>query len=380
MDLFENVNIDIDTSGTGRIMVEEKKFWRLRTGLRFDEFHLGEGYVEPAYENCFGLGIVALLHLQYGLRREKYTLDVIGNHLSSRNIANNIQLQLYSSKEKIQEIVEIDTVLSDTTSSIETTSLRLHTLRKTGLNFYIGTQLGRFTMLSLGMRLERFRILQRDTDILGDIFGLSFKNTLPYFSLKLTMDSMDKYPFPTSGLRQYFSIGGANSAFGGKYSFIKCTGSIGRYFSFFKNHTIFPQFSFSWANDVLPEVERAYIGGAIPEERYQELSVYNYIPFFGLPPRAMIGDMFGISHIEYRCEIKKNLFLYLLFDWGTTWDKDTENYGRLIEDAPLGIGIGLAYNSIIGPIRFSYGQLLKNSERYLSEGSEFFYFSAGHDF
>lgn len=379
-DLFENVNIDIDSSGTGRIMVEEKKYWRLRTGLRFDEFHLGEGYIEPAYENCFGMGVVALLHLQYGLRREKYTLEIINNHLFSRNFAYNLQMRLYSSKEKIQEIVEIDTFSSDSVSSIETTSLRLHTLRKSGLNFSLGTQLGRFTMLNAGMRLERFRLQLRDTDIFGDILGLSFRNTLPYFSLKLTMDSMDKYPFPTSGLRQYFSFGGANKAFGGRYSFIKCTGSIGQYFTFLDHHTVFPQFSFSWANAELPEVERAYIGGAIPEERYQELSVYNYIPFFGLPPRAMIGDMFGICHFEYRCEIKNNIFLHCLFDWGTTWDKKNGNYQKLIEDAPLGIGFGISYFSILGPVRFSYGQLLKNSERYLSEKSAFFYFSAGYDF
>ena len=367
----------MDSSGICRIMVEEKKYWRVRMGLRFDEFHLGEGYIEPAFENCFGLGIITLMHLHYGLRREKYTLELHSNHLFSRNFANIIQTQLYSSKEKIQEVV---TSIADSTTMISTTSLMEHTLRKTGISFYFGAQLGRFTMINGGLRLERFRVQQKDPDMLGDLLGTSFKNTLPYFSIKLTMDSMDKYPFAQNGVRQFLSIGGANKAFGGKYTFIKCSGSIGRYFTFLRYHTLFPSFSFSWASDVLPQVERPYLGGALSEERYQEMSVYNYIPFSGLPPRAVTGDLFGICHLEYRCEMKRNIFAHLLFDWGTAWDANYTNYQELINDAPLGIGIGLSYITLLGPFRFSYGQLLKNSERYLSDRKEFFYFSGGYDF
>lgn len=376
--LFENVNLDIDSAGTCRIMVEEKKYWRVRMGLRFDEFHLGEGYLEPAFENCFGLGIIALLHLHYGLRREKYTVEVHSNQFFSRNFTNNIQMQIYSSKEKIQEVV---TTIGDSTTMISTTSLMEHTLRKTGFSLYLGAQLGRFTLLSGGMRFERFKVQQKEPDMLRDLLGTGFKKFLPYFSIRLTMDSMDKYPYATSGIRQFLSIGGANRALGGgRYSFLKCSGSVGRYFTLFRYHTFFPSFSFSWANDKLPQVERPYLGGAITQERYQEMSVYNYTPFYGLPPRAVTGDLFGICHFEYRCELKRNLFAHLLFDWGTAWDHGIDDYRNLINDAPLGIGVGLSYMTPLGPLRLSYGQLLKNSEHYLLKRSEFFYFSGGYDF
>jgi len=376
-DLFENVNMDLDSSSRCRIMVNEKKYWRVRGGLRFDEFHLGEGYVEPAYENLLGRGITALMHLQYGLRREKYTFEINGNLLVSRLFANNVQFQLYSSKERI---LEVDTTIVDSVSMISTTSLHEHTLRKTGMNFFGGIQLGPYTLLSGGLRLERFNIQQKDSDMLHDLLGTTFKKTLPYFSINLTMDAMDTYHFPCNGTQQFISIGGANRAFGGRYTFIKCSGSIGQYFTIADIHTFFPRFNFGWSNNTLPEVERPYLGGAITEDRYQKLSIYNYIPFSGLPPRAVTGDCFGLCHFEYRCKIKKNIYMHLLFDWGTAWDYDNHGYKELITNAPAGIGIGLSIMTIAGPIRFSYGQLAKNSERYLSDKTEFFYFSAGYDF
>jgi outer membrane translocation and assembly module TamA len=90
--------------------------------------------------------------------------------------------------------------------------------------------------------------------------------------------------------------------------------------------------------------------------------------------------MFGTCRLEYRCEVKQNLFTHLLFDWGTAWEATNLNYHKLINDAPIGIGIGLSYLTVLGPVRISYGQLLKNSRVYLNKQSEFFYFSAGYDF
>ncbi len=99
--LFDNVNIDMDTSRTVRIMVDEKNYWRIRMGLRYDEFYLGEGFIEPAYENLFGRDICVSLHLQYGLRRERYALEFNENHPLSQNFANFAKLQFYSSSEQI---------------------------------------------------------------------------------------------------------------------------------------------------------------------------------------------------------------------------------------------------------------------------------------
>lgn len=375
--LFENVNIDLDATATTRIMVEEKPFWRLRMGLRYDTFHLGEGFLEPAYENLFGKGILALLHLQYGLRRERNTFELQGNYLFSPNIANNFIFQIYTSKEKT---LESNPPVLDSVSSIESVSLQENTLRKTGMKFYIGTQLGHYTLISAGVRLERFKVQQSESDFLGDALGINYRKTLPFFSIHLIMDSMDKHPFPTNGTKMFFSFGGANRTFGGHYSFFKTTGSIGRYFSIFTNHMLYPELSFSWASSKLPEVERVYLGGALSEERYQDVSIYNYVPFSSLPPRTTIGDMFGICHLEYRLTLKKNLYLQLLLDWGTVWNIEDRDYQQIMAGAPVGFGTRIAYDAPFGPIRLAYGHVLKKSDQFSTNSTGIFYFSIGHDF
>ena len=52
----------------------------------------------------------------------------------------------------------------------------------------------------------------------------------------------------------------------------------------------------------------------------------------------------------------------------------------LIDNAPVGLGIGLAVETIAGPIRLSYGRLVRNFTQREVEATNHFYFSFGHDF
>jgi predicted acylesterase/phospholipase RssA len=372
--LFENVNIDMDTLNDVRIMVEENNFWRLRMGLRYDEFHLGEGYLEPAYENLFGLGVIASAHLQYGLRREKYAVEFQDNHLFTSNFSNLTQLQLYISKEKIfqREVIQ-DTIF-----------LKEKTLRKSGILGLIGTQIGRSAQLSVGFRLEKYNVQQSDKGAFGDALGLKFDQALPYLMLKLTVDNTDKYPFPKFGWKNYLTIGGTRDLLGSKYDFIKFNGSFGRYFTVAARNTFFFQTRFAWASSSLPEIEQVYLGGAIPEERYRDLGIYNYIPFIGLKPRAVPGDIMGLFHFDYRFEIQKHFFAQFDMDWGYAWEKTNFSLKNCLDDfgkkSPLGLGISLSYETIAGPARLAYGQIINDVNHLGIKSEGLFYLSFGYDF
>jgi predicted acylesterase/phospholipase RssA len=193
-DLFNNVNIDLDSNTAIHIMLNEKRYWRVRMGLRYDEFHLGEGYIQPAYENLFGRGVLARLHLQYGLRREKYAFEFQNNYLLNSNFASNAKLQTYFSTERIFA----DTIVIDSIGGEPDTTL-WHTernLQKSGVLCLTGIQIGRSTMLSSGVHLEFYKVRAGNTSVFQDVWGLKF---LPYALLRLTMDTMDKFPFPTTG-------------------------------------------------------------------------------------------------------------------------------------------------------------------------------------
>jgi len=376
-ELFESINLAMDSAGNLEILLTERQHWRLRLGLRFDEFHLGEGFFEPAYENLFGLGINTNLHIHLGMRREKYALEFMDNQLFTSNFANTINLQFFSSKERIIQR-EIHRSLDGTTP--DTIKLQERTLRKSGISGLVGTQIGRWSHLCAGIRLERFKIQQSDQSAIKDLLGLGLKQTHPSFVLKLIIDTMDKFPFPTTGAKHFLTAG----VTGKKESSITIHSSLGRYFTFANRHTFFPQLSFYWANSSLSEIEQVSLGGAVTEEKFSDISVLNNIPFTGLPPLAFPGDILGLCHLDYRIQIQRYFYAQLIADWGYTWQADDFNYKTAINDfakkALLGLGVAFIYETKVGPFRLGYGQLLNDLKQIDVESKPQFYFSAGHDF
>lgn len=375
-ELFESINLEIDPDSNLRILVTEKQHWRMRMGLRFDEFHLAEGFIQPAYENLFGLGINTDLHIQLGMRREKYALEFKDNQLFTSNFSNTINLQFYSSKERIVQREIIDTG----STSAEIIKLQERTLRKSGISGLVGTQIGKWSHLCGGIRIERFKVQQSDQSAFNDLLGLGLNQSHPYFIIKLIIDTMDKFPFPTSGVKHYFTAG----ITGKSKSVIKFNGSLGRYITVARRHTFFPQLRFCWANDALSEIEQVSLGGAAIEERFRDISVFNNIPFTGLPPLAFPGDVLALWHLDYRVQIQKNFYAQLMADWGYTWQAEEFHYRSALEDfskdALLGLGVALSWETRLGPIRFGYGQLLNDLKQIDVESKPQFYFSAGHDF
>lgn len=377
--LFNTVNADMDTMNRVRITVEEKEYLRTRLGLRFDEFHLGEGFIQPAYENLFGVGVCALLHLQYGLRREKYALELETNQIITPKWANNLRVQIYVSRERIvRDSIEV-------TDTADILHYEERSLRKAGVLGLVGTQVGRVAMLHVGAKLERFRFSRTEGSVFDEGLG-TFREGMRYLMVGLTIDDLDRYPFPRRGQRHFIRIGGASDAIGGTENFLKIDGSMGYYATFGKRHTVIPQTRLAWASSPLPAVEKVYLGGALAEERYREMGVYNHVPFFGLKPRSLPGDVMAVLRLAYRLKLAKNLYFRLAADWGYTWPQeeflwDEAFFSEWASKAPLGVGAGLAYNTPVGPIRLSWGRLLRAIAPYNKIGGDnLIYFSAGHDF
>ncbi|MBD3322263.1 MAG: BamA/TamA family outer membrane protein, partial [Chitinivibrionales bacterium] len=382
--LFENVNIAMDSSFTARIYVTEKKYLRARAAFRFDEFHLAEGYVQPAYENLFGEGICASLHLQYGLRREKYAFELAGHRPFFRKLANMAKLQLYVSREKIRERAAEQTA---DTAVFDTFYLQEQTLRKAGIIGLIGANAGNFAMLECGVRIEQFKVHQSDRSIFEDPLS-SFRDGIRYLMLRLTVDNIDRFPFPQKGGKHYISIGGAYDAIGGTESFLKTDASGRYYFTLAQRHTLAPKIHLSWSNNSLPNVERLFLGGTLSQEKFRDMGIFNHVSFCGLPPRAWPGDIVFMLEGAYRFRVHDKVYLQSTVDWGYAWREDafsadSRAVRELLNNAPVGLGLGIALETLIGPIRFSWGRLIHNESivENLDIGNENrFYFSIGHDF
>jgi|WetSurMetagenome_2_1015567.scaffolds.fasta_scaffold02997_4 predicted acylesterase/phospholipase RssA len=378
--LFRNVEVVPDSSGTVSIVLTEKEYWRARIGLRFDEYHSLEGYIQPAYENLFGLGMEASLHLQYGLLREKYALALEQSHVFSSAFANMAQVKGYISRERIVTRQEI----KDTADSILThVKLDEQTLVKAGGLALVGLQLGRFLMLEGGIRAEKFSLYQSQG--FKNPFG-GFEHGMQYIMVRLTGDNLDRFPFPENGQKTYISLGVAHDVVTGTESFAKVDGGFASNFTFAKIHTFSPQLQFVWSTTSMPDVEKAYLGGTVPEEQFKDLDVYNCLPFFGLRPRALPGDIALLLRGNYRVRLMQGLYVICSLDWGNAWPWTGQNlsaFGRdFLDKAPVGMGVGVAYETVVGPIRFFWGRLLRNklSQDLNILSENLFYLSAGHDF
>ena len=375
--LFESVRIETEPGERVNIHVEEKKYLRVRGGLRYDEYHRAEGFVAPAYENLLGQGITSALHLQFGSRKEKYALDLSTNTLFNLNFAGSGRLQLFTARERIyyrpDTNVNADAVLG--------------VLGKSGVSLMLGSQIGKSVAVEGGAKIENFQIVESSRGIFDNDFGFGFRNSLPYFLMRLNIDTRDAAPFTTSGSRHIVTAGMAGEVIGlggTEEEFIKIDGSFSRYFTPWNRHTILTQVLTGWTSATLPDVEKFYLGGAIPEQNYRDADIYNIIPFMGMKPRSISSDIFGLIHLEYRLALRKNLYLTAALDWARLWTYEEFNSRYSNNDFspknPLGAGIGLTYQTPAGPIRLSYGQLIphRNDPDALSE--PMFYFSAGYDF
>ncbi|MFP4417764.1 MAG: patatin-like phospholipase family protein [Chitinispirillaceae bacterium] len=393
--LFNTADMYMDSSSVLHILVQEKEYWRTRFGLRFDQYHLGEGYVQPAYENLFGMGICALLHLQYGIRREKYAFELQGSSLFSPALANNALFQAYLSRERVTDTVIVSEDTSDTAVYESVTRYAETSLRKAGLLLMAGAQLGRTMMISGGLRIEKFSLSRSGSEGL-DLWSASngnplggYRDGIRYLFLRLNIDNLDRFPFPRYGQKHYITVGGASDIIGGTESFVNLSGNLRLFYTLGERHTISPHIQFAWADKSLPAVERIYLGGIFPEEKYRDLSVYNYIPFTGLKPRSLPGDIMAVMSGSYTFCIQKNSFITTTLDWGYVWQQpdfsfDSKTARKFVHDAPLGVGIAFAYQSFFGPIQIAWGRLIRTNDKlknsYGIKEENILYFSAGYDF
>ncbi len=387
--LFETVHIDVRSPGCVFIVVKEKKYVRMRAGLRYDDFHLGEVFVQPAIENLAGRGMTALLHIQYGLQREKYALGIDGRPVQSRWFVHSLIGRMYLARERIRltdtasPVFVIDS-LGDTVDTYERFRLEERSLRKMGVMVLAGAELWKSAMFQAGIKAENYLVYTSEQSVLH--FG-RFPLRLRCLLFRAFVDDLDRFPFPRKGQKHYFSMTASLKSIGSGKEFLKCDGRLERYVRVKRGHTVAGRIQFGWANAALSATERFYVGGVLPEEKYPDVGVYNHISFTGLRPRALPGDALIIVGGTYRFSPVEDLYIRATVDWGNAWEfegpiRDNDVAERL-SNAPVGAGIGLSWDTMVGPLSVSWGRLLRGPKELeeLGIGPEnVFYFSAGYDF
>jgi len=188
-----------------------------------------------------------------------------------------------------------------------------------------------------------------------------------------TYDTRDNVFNPTSGLHGNFSLEKAGGFLGGDYDFSKYNLTLSTYFSTKIMEEVIDNRSIKniadkisqgvlafrtkggFASTVLPSFAKYKVGGMNTVRGYD----------FG----EFSGDKSLVFNAEYRLPLAKNFQVVLFTDWGQAWDyEESINFA----DLKFGKGIGIRFDTPIGPIRLDYG--------IGEEGEGKTYFSIGHTF
>jgi outer membrane protein insertion porin family len=117
------------------------------------------------------------------------------------------------------------------------------------------------------------------------------------------------------------------------------------------------------SSEILPLVERFFLGGRSTVRGYAQDT---------LGPRGGAGNPTGgnafiETNLELRTSLGKGIGLVTFLDSGNVWQKA----GDINWSLKHAVGLGLRYNTPVGPLRVDYGYKLKKEEG-LSRGEIFF--------
>jgi outer membrane protein insertion porin family len=355
---FEDVTMKLDPGSEEDsvvlvIKVIEKNTGKFGIGAGYNSEEGFMGFASIEEMNLFGGGQKVEAKLELG-GRTSYKVSFLEPWLA--NTPTSLGFDVYDTtthqedKEGEEIIAEYDEV-------------------KLGGRLIFGRKIGDSINLGLELKTERVTY-ELISGALPEGTNEGLTNSLmPTFSY----DTRDNVFDPTSGWYHSLSIEKAGGFLGGDYDFTKYNLTLRAYLStdFFKD--IFNIGSLKKITDNLSEGVLAFrvMGGMadtdLPSFAAYQVGGMNTVRGYDLGEFS--GDKSLVFNIEYRFPLAENFQAVLFVDWGQAWDIE-ESID--IADLKFGRGVGVRFDTPIGPIRLDYG--------INEEGIGKTYFSIGHTF
>lgn len=336
-ELFERVTFDltpVDGAAEMTIRVKEKKFSQLRVGWHWHDEYQSDQFLELVDDNVNGMGLEFLTHLQYSRDRQLYHTGLRLDRIFFTYLTAHLQI-FYD---------RLDRRLFDEDGSVAD----FRDEDRWGGAFYLGQQIARLGQVKAGVRIER-------VDLFDHEVGASDWFDLRTLHLESTVESFDKYPFPTTGNKHQFDLRFAGKLFGGEIEYTRFFTSLEAYYPLGRLLNYHPKLSVGLSRRGLPSSEKFYAGGrgSLAGYRINELS----------------GDKMFMFNQELRVKLPARFYLTGHMDFGDLYaGADDIKLGQ----ARRGFGVSLAFDSPLGPVVIGYGGGDSPKDRV--------YFSAGFDF
>ena len=248
-----------------------------------------------------------------------------------------------------------------------------------GLNARLGKEFTDSFRGDLVYRLENIKIGGVDDNSSQDMKDEMGTNVISSLTPQLTYDTRDNIYNPSKGYLLNATFEDAGGIFFGDKDFIKATGTVAFYHTFFEKFVLELKARGGLANaygssDEVPIYERFFAGGANTIRGYKERLVGPRDPGSDEP---IGGEAIAIGNAEITFPVYEKIVKGAVFyDVGNVW--------RRAEDFLVGggyrqgVGVGARVKTPIGPVRLDYGYPLNRQDGDSSTGE--FYFSMSHGF
>ena len=193
--------------------------------------------------------------------------------------------------------------------------------------------------------------------------------------LGIIYDTRDNPFYPQRGIFSGISVKFTSPVFLSETDFLK----LSFYGNFFQKITEGIVFAASLRGGVaqgffetneLPIVERFFLGGSTTVRGYAQ----DTLGPKGSDGNATGGNAFLMENLELRTSLGKGIGVVAFVDGGNVWQKVNE---MGLTDLKFTTGLGLRYDTPVGPIRVDYGAKLQREK---GESSGELHFSIGHAF
>jgi NTE family protein len=351
--------VEKDEKNTLVIQVEEKISGILRFGFLVDETYNAQFSIDVRDENIFGTGTEAGLFLYGGASNGAYIFELKNHRILDTYLTYNLSVYY-----KFSDINVYETVPQSSTKTFSRVKTGEYNQTFYGVSLSLGTQIEKFGNLIFTGKYQ----FDEAKNIEGNVTD-PFKTKLVSFGLNTTVDNMDTYPYPLTGLHFAGFYETAQSFLGGDQSFTSIGMDLRYFFKLGKPSAIVPRIKLGFSDNTTPLTEQFFLGGLES--------------FLGMRENEFRGRQIFLTSLMYRYKLPFQIFfdtyIKLRYDLGTTWQEESQ---IRFKDLKHGVGGILSFDTPIGPAEFAVGRsfLLNKDlpENPVSWGDVFFYFSIGY--
>ncbi len=359
--LFTDIDVEVldryDHKKDILMRLNEGNAGTLELSIGYAEYEQFRGVLELSYRNLFGMNRRGSLKLELSSLEKRFILQYYEPWFLSRNLP----LRIFFLSENKKEI------------NIDTRETRYQLTRHT-------VTAGLEKKLNDNLKSELFYefSLVNTYDVKPDvILSREDTGTLIISGLRfgLIYDTRDSPFYPKKGILSGASLKLTGPMFLSETDFIKFSIYSNFYRELTKDVVLAASLRGGFAQGYnktreLPIVERFFLGGRNTVRGYDQ----DTLGPKGSDRTPTGGNIFIMENLELRTSIGKGIGLVAFLDGGNVWI-NIEDLN--IRNLKFTTGIGVRYNTPVGPLRIDYGYKL---EREKDESSGEIHFSIGHAF